>query len=266
MRLAPFLLIPLFAFSCTKNQDSHATSPAAPAAPALAAPGPSNAPAGAVKGKVLESIDAASYSYLRLQTAEGEAWAAVPKTDTKVGAEVTIANPMAMNGFESKTLGRKFEKIYFGTLGGEAAPAAPLPPAMPPPGGTPPPGMAADVQHGPTATPPPDLGPIKVAKAEGAEGRTIAELFAQKAALKDKPVAFRGKVVKFTSGVMSRNWLHLRDGSGTDEAKNNDITVTTTDTAAVGDVVLVKGTVHLEKDFGAGYSYAVIVEDAKLSK
>ena len=270
MRLSPLFVIPFLAVGCTKNSD---TPPKVPVVPTFTAtggptvPGPTNAPAGAVKGKVLETLDAAGYTYLRLQTADGEMWAAVPKVAAAVGQEVTIANPMVMNGFESKTLGRKFDKIYFGTLGGGEA-AAPAPTGMPPPGGTAAPTMpnVADIQHGPTATPPPDMGPIKVAKAEGADGRTVAEVFAQKAALKDKPVALRGKVVKFTAGVMDRNWVHLRDGSGTDGAKDNDITVTTKDTAAVGDVVLVKGAVHLDKDLGAGYSYAVIVEEATLAK
>ena len=64
---------------------------------------------------------------------------------------------------------------------------------------------------------------------------------------------------------MNRNWVHLRDGSGA-AGKDNDLTVTTSDNAAVGDVVVVKGTVRLDKDFGAGYAYPVIVEDAKVSK
>lgn len=267
MRLSPLLVIPFLAVGCTKNSDTPAKAPASPTFPSAVAPapGPANAPAGAVKGKVLETLDAAGYTYLRLQTAEGEMWAAVPKAATTVGEEVTVSNPMVMNGFESKTLGRKFDKILFGNLGGGEA-AVPAPMGMPPPPGGAPAPNVADVQHGPTATPPADMGPIKVAKAEGADGRTVAELFAQKAALKDKNVVIRGKVVKFTGGVMDRNWVHLRDGSGTDAAKDNDITVTTKDAAAVGDVVLVKGAVHLDKDFGAGYSYGVIIEEATLTK
>ncbi len=262
MRSSSFALIALLAAGCTKSPESS-TAPAAPSMPTPTAPGPSNAPAGAVKGKVLETLEASSYTYLRMQTGEGEVWAAVPQAKVDVGTEVSILNPMTMNGFESKTLGRKFEKILFGNLGGAegAAPAPAAVPQMPP---APPPG--AGVQHGPMATPPADLGPIKVAKAAGADGRTISELFAQKAAFKDKTVSVRGKVVKFTGGVMGKNWLHLRDGSGSSVAKDDDLTVTTAVPAGVGDEVLVQGTVHLDKDFGAGYEYAVIVEDAKVSK
>ena len=75
-----------------------------------------------------------------------------------------------------------------------------------------------------------------------------------------------GKVVKFLPGIMGKNWLHLRDGSGARANGDDDITVTTGDSAAVGDVVLVRGTVRIDKDFGAGYRYAVMVEEAKVSK
>jgi hypothetical protein len=109
------------------------------------------------------------------------------------------------------------------------------------------------------------LGDVKVPKASGPDARTVAEAWAQRTALKEKPVAIRGKVVKFNQGIMGKNWVHLRDGSGT-AGKDNDITVTTGDVAQVGDVVLAKGTLRVDKDFGAGYAYPVIVEDAKLSK
>ena len=109
-------------------------------------------------------------------------------------------------------------------------------------------------------------GKIKVKKAEGAEGKTVAEIYAAKASLKDASVAVRGKVVKYNPGIMGKNWIHLRDGSGSPEKKDNDITVTTLDTAAVGDVVLVKGKVHLDRDFGSGYAYAVIIEEGKVVK
>ena len=73
-------------------------------------------------------------------------------------------------------------------------------------------------------------------------------------------------VVKFNGGIMGKNWIHLLDGSGTPEGKNNDLTVTTDAAAKVGDVVVAKGTVTTDRDFGAGYTYALLLEDAKLSK
>jgi hypothetical protein len=100
-----------------------------------------------------------------------------------------------------------------------------------------------------------------IAKAEG--GQTVAEIFAAKDQLGGQAVVIRGKVVKVNAGIMDRNWLHIRDGSGEDGT--NDLTVTTTgDVPAVGDTVLVSGTLGLNRDFGMGYMYPVIVEDAEV--
>jgi len=216
----------------------------AQAAAAKAAPAP--AAAENISGKLIERIDAPPYSYLKIKSAAGEIWAAVPETKVEKGADVTIFNPMQMANFESKTLKRKFDVVFFGTM---EAPAASQSPA---------------VQHATAAKGPEDAPDVKVEKAAGPDARTVAEIYAQKMVLKEKPVSLHGKVVKFTSQVMSKNWIHLRDGSGTSSTGDNDITVTTSGTAKVGDVVLVKGIVRVNKDFGSGYTYAVIIEDAKI--
>jgi tartrate dehydratase beta subunit/fumarate hydratase class I family protein len=62
------------------------------------------------------------------------------------------------------------------------------------------------------------------------------------------------------------NWVHLRDGTGSAANQTNDLIVTTTDELKVGDVVTLKGVVHTDKDFGAGYAYKVIVEEGKLQR
>jgi hypothetical protein len=251
MRLRLFILVPLVALVGCNKPDSVSEKKPAVAAGAPGAPAAAGAPtamvAGALKGKVLEKIDAAPYTYLRLSTANGETWAAVPQTTVSVGTDVEVVNPMPMDGFKSKALQRKFDKLFFGTLAGApvgTAPAMGRPPAA-----------AAEVTE-----------PIKVPKAEGPEGRTVAEVHAQKAALKDKPVVIRAKVVKVTNGVIGKNWLHLRDGTGARDSKDDDLTIVTAGTAAPGDVVQVKGIVRLDRDFGAGYSYAVIIENATVTK
>jgi hypothetical protein len=118
----------------------------------------------------------------------------------------------------------------------------------------------AAAAQGPSAA----VGDVKVPRAEG--GKTVAEIVAQRKALADKEVTIRGKIVKFLPGIMGRNWAHIRDGSGSAENKDNDLTVTTNDTAAIGDVVVVKGTVKIDQDFGAGYAYPVMIEKATLIK
>ena len=123
-----------------------------------------------VKGEVLEVKDVDTYTYLRLKTAKGETWAAVNKTVVKKGAEVTINNPMVLQNFESKSLKRTFDTIVFGTLAGTASAGAAGPSLV---AGAPTPGADLNQIHGSLAKTP-DVGVVKVAKAEGANGRTVA--------------------------------------------------------------------------------------------
>ncbi len=201
-----------------------------------------------LKGEVLEVRDVDSYTYLRLKTKEGETWAAIPTTAVKKGAQVTIGNTMVMKDFESKTLKRKFDKIVFGAIvGPNAKPAA----AMAAPHGAPPAAAVAVA---------------KVAKASGPDARTVVEVVKGKAGLKDKTVQVRAQVVKVTSGILGKNWVHLQDGSGSAADGSNDIIVTTKDQPAVGDIVVAKGTVRTDVNVGAGYAYPVLIEDAAIRK
>jgi hypothetical protein len=100
----------------------------------------------------------------------------------------------------------------------------------------------------------------KIVKPKG--GKTVQEVYEEKAKLNGKRVTLRGKVVKYNEAIMGKNWLHLRDGTGKDPT--DDLTVTTQAKAKVNDTVLVEGTVTLGKDLGAGYKYDVIIEDAKV--
>jgi hypothetical protein len=270
MRFKPVVApaaIALLAVSAACNKQQPAPAPSAGAAAASAAA--SAVDANAIRGTISEKIDAGQYSYLKLRTGSGEVWTAVLKTDKKVGDSAAVVNAAWMQNFKSATLNRTWERIAFGALE-EAAPqsagsAAALPPGHPPAAGAGP-GMfasqAAGGTHPPPSTPA-DVGVIKVAKAPGAQGRTVADVYAQKHALKDKKVSVRGKVVKATNGVLGKNWLHVRDGTG--EGATADLSVASSlDTAAVGSTVLVTGVVHLDKDLGAGYHYDVLVEDAQI--
>ncbi len=264
--LSLFLVGAILGCAMNVSADNPLPEKGKPAPASTPSAGETGGAPGRMTGTVLETLDAAGYTYLHLKTDQGEIWAAVPKAAVKKGSEVTIVNPVVMEGFESKTLKRKFDRIIFGSMaGGAGAPEgfAPLAPGH----GTPKENQGAVAgPHAGLANAPAEAGKVKVKKAEGAEGRTVAEIFAGKASLKDKSVVVRGKVVKYNPGIMGKNWIHLRDGSGSREKKDDDLTVTTLDTAAVGDIILVKGTVHLDRDFGAGYTYPVIIEDGKVSK
>jgi hypothetical protein len=196
-----------------------------------------------VTGEVLEVKDVEIYTYLRLKTKDGETWAAVSKAPVAKGAKVTIENVTVMKNFESKTLKKTFPTILFGNLGGTGKVMTGAPA-----------GSAA-------AT---DSAPVNVPKASGANARTVAEVMTKTAELRDKSVKVRGKVVKYNSGIMGKNWIHLRDGSGAASNNTDDVLVTTIAPAKVGDIVTVTGVVRTDKDFGSGYSYKVLIEDATL--
>jgi hypothetical protein len=207
----------------------------------------------ALSGEVLEVQDVANYTYLRLKTADAEVWAAVTTAALRPGATVTIKNAVLMDNFESKALKKTFAQIYFGSLS------------------TAPPGTAdapASNPHTPAAGMPqvPMAQEEKLARASGPEARTVAEIVTGSAALKDKSVTLRARVVKYSADIMGKNWLHLRDGSGSAADASNDLLATTREQAQVGDVLLVTGVVRQDKDFGSGYAYKVLIEDATLLK
>jgi hypothetical protein len=102
--------------------------------------------------------------------------------------------------------------------------------------------------------------------ADEAVQKTIADLYKEKAELAGKQVTLRGKVVKVNNQIMNRNFLHLQDGSGDAADGTNDITVTSDNTAAMGDEITVTGTVVVDLDFGAGYKYPMLVEKATIAK
>ncbi|MEJ2111996.1 MAG: nucleotide-binding protein [Acidobacteriota bacterium] len=197
-----------------------------------------------LKGEVLERIDAMRYSYLRLATDEGEIWAAVLQTDVEPGEEVTVVNPMLMNGFESETLNRTFDRIVFGTLQES--------------GGSPEP-LLMDAHSGVAGSTASE--PIEVDKAEGPVGRTVEEIYAQKLDLNGQKVAVRGKVTK-----VNPNILHIQDGTGDPQAGTNDLTVTSQENPSVGDTVLIEGIIGVDKSSGMGYDFPVIIEDATVKK
>ncbi|HXH39273.1 MAG TPA: nucleotide-binding protein [Thermoanaerobaculia bacterium] len=252
---------------------------------------------GKISGTVAETLEASGFTYVRLTTDQGDQWVVFRQTPVAKGARISVVVNMVADKFQSKSLKRTFDKIVFGEMEGAPPPAAgSIPPhgvagMMPPhgqPGMLPPNGQQAGAmpphgqqpagepstealmammkaQHSGKGAGPADDTPIKVAKAEGGNARTVAEIWGSRATVHDgQPVVLRGKVVKFLPGIMGKNWLHLRDGSGSGDKGDNDITVTTSDVAAVGNVVLVSGVIHLNKDFGAGYNYPVIVEEAKV--
>jgi hypothetical protein len=224
----------------------------------------------AVQGKVLETIDASSYTYVNVDTGEGTQWVAIPGADFEVGEEVSFAGGMEMKDLESKTLGRTFDSVVFSSGEISAADASAVAPAASDSfadalreesmGSRAPVDMAASGGSMAAIAPSSD---VQVEKAEGDNAYTVGELHAKKDELDNQVVVVRGKVVKVSPMIMGKNWIHIQDGTG--EAHNNthDLVVTTMEEPEKDAVVVVEGTLHADRDFGAGYRYNVIIEDAE---
>ncbi len=215
-------------------------------------------------GKVIETMDAGGYTYVQLDTGTNKVWAAATKFQVKKGDSVNVPNSMPMADFESKSLNRTFPMIYFAnsiTVNGNKPGAEKLPAGHPVIGGSA--GKDLPAGHPPVsatpALPKVDFTGLKPVKG----GKTVAEIYADSTKLEGKSVKLRGKVVKYNTKIMGKNWLHVQDGTGS--AGSNDLLVTSEDPAKRGDTVLVEGKVVLNKDFGAGYKYKLLIEDAKVT-
>ncbi len=248
---APFVCVVAFTVACSAGDQADGATPGTSLRTPVSASATTSAkPLGhAITGTLVERIAVSPYVYLRLTTAMGELWVAVLEAPLTVGAQVTVYNALLMEQFESKTLNRTFDRIYFGSLDAPGTQTTDL-------AGT---GAEPTTAGAPV---PADAKVTPVAKATGADARTIAELWTQKDRLANTVVSVRGTVVKYNAAVMGKNWIHLQDGSGDAATGTHDITVTTLNAVTVGATVTITGTVRLNRDVGAGSTYAVLIEDA----
>jgi hypothetical protein len=192
-----------------------------------------------------EIIQTSNYSYLRAMEGDKEIWLAVNSQEVKKGGTYYFKNEMEMSNFKSKELNRTFKSILFV----QEFSAQPMVVAKT---------LPMDAKRGKQA---PELKKgISVKPAEG--GITIAELYAKRDNYAGKTVKIRGEVVKYNNDIMKTNWVHIQDG--TNDSGNFDLTITTSDVVKVGDVVIFEGAITLNRNFGAGYAYEVIMQDAKL--
>ena len=214
-----------------------------------------------IMGEFIDRMDSRGYTYVAVETKPGTiVWAAGPQSTIQIGDSINTEKGHVMKGFTSPSLGKTFETIYFVTSLGTPRGADGQPTSRPQSAPTSRPSIAPTKR---TTTPAPTT-PISVEKVAG--GQTIAEVFSQADALAGKNVQVRGQVVKFSGGIMGKNWIHLQDGTGDATKKTHDLTVTTDGKASVGDTIVIKGVLTRDKDFGAGYRYPVIIENATIEK
>ncbi len=196
------------------------------------------------KVSVKEVVHATSYTYLNVEEGNETFWVAVNRAEFEVGEVLYFDGGLEMKDFESKDLQRTFESIYFVESISDK-------PTLP--GSETQPSMAQTQPQKPTL----EKLDLNIEPAEG--GISIATLFANRETYKDKTVKIKGQVTKINMSIMGKNWIHIQDG--TDDDGNFDLTITTSQVAEVGNVVTFEGKITLDKDFGAGYVYEVIMED-----
>jgi len=194
---------------------------------------------------VEEVVQDNAYTYLRVVEQDSERWLAITKREVEEDEILYYSSSMRMNNFESKELDRTFETVYFvDNISDKPIAKMNMDRARP--------------SSGDKGTV--ERKDISIGTVNG--GVSIAEVFSARDAHSGQTVLIKGVVIKFNAQIMDRNWVHIQDG--TSDKNNFDLTITTNDMVKVGDVVTFKGKITLNKDFGAGYSYEVIMEEAKL--
>jgi hypothetical protein len=234
--LTSFLLvaiISLFAVSCQLGQNPQQTTT-------------QEAP-GVHKALVTEVIHTTIYTYLHVEEKDGDKWLALPKMEAKKGETYYYTGGMEMSNFESRELGRTFPVVYFLESVSKSPDLK----------------SAEEIAY-PHSSRSPKIEKQVVAVQPAEGGVTIGGLYENKSNYDGKKVKIKGKVTKFNSSIMDRNWIHLQDG--TEYSGKFDLTATTATEVAVGDIITLEGIIKLDMDFGYGYSYEILLEDAVLIK
>jgi len=197
------------------------------------------------KVTVKEVLNAAGYSYLLVSEGRNEQWLAVNEMDVNIGTTYYYQGGLKMTNFKSRELDRVFESVIFLD---QISLEPPLPPEE----------VSLSTAH--SATIPVEKLDISVEVAE--DGISIADLISEKKSYDGKTVRIRGQVTKFNADIMDKNWIHLQDGTEYDGTF--DLTITSDIAVETGETLTFEGKIALDKDFGFGYFYDIIMEDAKL--
>lgn len=232
-------------FSPTPANPGTASQPSPPTANGN--PGSGDVKAEVHKVVVAEVLPTQRYVYMKVNEGVQEYWIAARKQPVQVGETYYFTNALLKTNFTSQEYDRTFSQIYL---------VSKLVPEKH--GGA---GLPSDVvqipMHGPDGS---KTVPAASAKDAPTGVTRIAELTANPSAFAGKTITLHGKVSKVNPQIMKRNWIHLQDGS----ADSYDLVITSTADVPEGSTITIKGVVSLNKDFGAGYTYALLVENGEL--
>jgi len=193
--------------------------------------------------KVIDKIPAKGYTYLQVTENKEDFWIAVPTMEIEIGETVYFSKFMVMEDFKSDNIDKSFDEILFV----EDARKSQTPDEMKK--------IHSGVLSG-------EKQEIKIEPLSG--GKTIQQIYSDKSSLNGELVKVKGIVVKFNKQIMKRNWIHIQDGTGSEN--EFDLVITSDQEVQVGDIIKAEGKVVVDKDFGAGYFFPVLIEDAKIEK
>lgn len=234
MKILPYFFSVLMLFGC-KDKGSYSTVKETTASSQIAAH----------KIVVKETIDGGDYTYINAEENGNTYWMAISNAKVTVGDVYYYDGGLLMKDFESKQLNRTFDEITFieGIRTTEKA-------------------VESDQENTHINADVSTENMVKIEKPKN--GTSLSELFSAKKSFSGKSIIVKGQVVKVNNGIMNKNWVHIVDGTQFDG--KNDLGITTLDSVNIGDIVTFKGKLSLDKDFGHGYVYPILLEDAKLVK
>ncbi len=239
----------------------------------LAMPKTVSANSPTLTGTVIETMNAAGYTYMLIESENGQKWIAIPETSVKKGSTVNYVDGMIMKNFKSTSLNRTFDSIVFSpglagatgktphkTVADSSFAAA----------------VKAEKTMAPSSPPMETSGgsavaivpfeEIAIEKSPADNGYSVEEIFKQAKTLNGQKIQIHAKVVKFSPNIMGRNWVHLQDGTGNPMQNTHDLVVTTSEIVELHSTVNLEGVLAAKKDFGAGYKYDALIENASLVK
>jgi hypothetical protein len=194
---------------------------------------------------VKEVIHAAGYTYLNVSEKRKSTWLAVPGMDVSKGDKLTYSGGMIMNDFHSRELNRTFPSVLFlEKVTNESKKSEEKEIKLE--------GKMGEVKK--------EKIIVTIKREEGCI--SVAKLYESKADFSEKIIKVRGIITKINSAIMGKNWIHIQDGTEYNGAF--DFTITTDSHLQISDTVTFEGKVSVNKDFGYGYTYEVIMEDGKL--
>ncbi len=199
-----------------------------------------------------EVLPAEKYVYLNVTEGAKQFWIATGKKEVNIGETYFYKGGLLKTNFESKEYNRVFETVYLVT------------------------NLVAQ-KHGDNTgkinisdyTEAKEKTPVKVAiethtdKVVQHQGSIkIAELVKDPKKYEGKTIQLSGICTKINAGIMNRNWIHIKDGSKDDF----DLVITSQEFVPEGSSFTIKALVTLNKDFGAGYRYDLILENGLIIK